>query len=48
MARKGIMAGLLDEDTDSEFTAVNLFGNKASDDQNQDSDSQFSAVNSVS
>ena len=47
MARKGIMAGLLDENTDSEFTVVNLFGDKASDDQNRDSGSQVSAVSSV-
>ena len=47
MARKGIMAGLLDENTDSEFTVVNSFGDKASDDQNQDSGSQVAAVSSV-
>jgi ParB family transcriptional regulator, chromosome partitioning protein len=46
MARKGIMAGLLDEGTDDEFTPVNLFGNKAPDEQNRDNDPQSSVVNS--
>lgn len=44
MARKGIMAGLLDEDADSEFTVVNSFVHNASDLQNQDSGSQTTAV----
>ncbi len=47
MARKGIMAGLLDEGADDEFTPVNSLGNKASSEQNRDSDSQLNVADSM-
>jgi ParB family chromosome partitioning protein len=47
MARKGIMAGLLDEGADDEFTPVNSFGNRASNEQSRDRDSHPNVANSM-
>lgn len=47
MARKGIMAGLLDGGVDDEFTPVNSFGNRASNEQSRDGDSHLNVANSM-
>ncbi|TIP18425.1 MAG: plasmid partitioning protein RepB [Mesorhizobium sp.] len=47
MARKGIMAGLLDGGVDDEFTPVNSFGNRASNEQRRDGDSHLNVANSM-
>ncbi|WP_095204736.1 plasmid partitioning protein RepB [Mesorhizobium carmichaelinearum] len=47
MARKGIMAGLLDEGLDESASPVSASGSKGSDDGNPESSSQFTVVNSI-